>query len=48
MISRDDNPVQWATFMYELEDAHEHLGKLIGEITADRDYDEANLRTDAM
>ena len=29
MINKEKNPVEWALFMYEHEDAHEHLGNLI-------------------
>jgi hypothetical protein len=32
MINRNDNPVQWALFVEELNEAHEHLGKLISEM----------------
>ena len=46
MINRNDNPVQWALLMDELQDAHEHLGRLMAQMTADIDYDEANLRID--
>ena len=46
MINRDDNPVQWALFMDELEEAREHLEKLIAVIMTDRTYDEERLRID--
>jgi hypothetical protein len=46
MINRNDNPVGWAMFLHDLEDAHEHLGDLIKEITLDTEYDETNLRID--
>ena len=29
MINRDLHPAGWAALVYELEDAHEHLGQLI-------------------
>lgn len=29
MINSKANPVEWTMLMYELEDAHEHLSKLI-------------------
>jgi len=46
LVNRDDNPVQWALFMDELEEAREHLGRLIADITTDRNYDEDRLRID--
>lgn len=44
MITCENSPVGWASLMYELDDAHEHLGKLIGEMCANRDFDEDDLR----
>jgi hypothetical protein len=46
MIDREVNPVEWSSFMQELEDANEHLAKLIADINAAPDYDSANLRVD--
>jgi hypothetical protein len=46
MINRDDNPVQWVLWIDELKEAHEHLGKLIENLIAERDYDESRLRID--
>ena len=46
MISRDDYPVQWALLMEELAEAHEHLERMISEMTADAAYDESRLRVD--
>jgi len=46
MINRTDNPVGWAMFLSDLEDAHEHLGNLIKEITANPEYGEPELRID--
>ena len=46
MINRNDNPVQWALLIGELNEAHEHLGKLISEMTTDTTYDESHLRVD--
>lgn len=46
MIDREVNPVEWSSFMQELEDAYEHLAKLIADINAAPDYDSANLRVD--
>lgn len=46
MISKDNAPAAWATLMYELEDAQEHLTTLISEMSSQVDYDEGNLRID--
>ena len=46
MINRESNPVGWALLLYELADAHEHLGNLLKVITEDPDYSEGNLRVD--
>jgi hypothetical protein len=46
VITKEQHPVGWSALMYELEDAQEHLGRLIAEITSDPSYDEANLRVD--
>ncbi|MDB5869285.1 MAG: hypothetical protein JWP96_1617 [Polaromonas sp.] len=46
MIKKDINPGEWSDFMYELEDAKEHLAKLIADLNDDPDYDETNLRID--
>jgi hypothetical protein len=46
MINRQINPVEWSAFMHELEDANEHLAKLIADINADPEYDSANLKVD--
>ena len=46
MINREDNPVQWALWLEELEEAHEHLGKLIATLCSDPNYDESRLRVD--
>ncbi len=40
MISKDSNPVAWATLMYELEDAKEHLGDLISALNTNSEIDE--------
>ncbi len=45
MISKND-PLGWAAFMYELEDAQEHLAGLISHVSRDPDYDEADLRVE--
>ena len=44
MISKKDNPVAWATFMYELEDAKEHLERLIEDLEGDSEYDGVFLK----
>jgi hypothetical protein len=37
MINQKNDPVGWAMFLAELDDAHEHLGNLIKEIVASSD-----------
>lgn len=44
MITLQNNPVEWGLLMYELQDAHEHLGELIDEMSKDGAIDEADLR----
>jgi hypothetical protein len=46
MINPTDDPVGWAMLMYELDDAHEHLGKLINAISSDPGYSEEEYRVD--
>ena len=46
MINRNDDPLGWAMFVQELEDAHEHLGTLIKDMAAKSDYGEPELRVD--
>jgi len=46
MINRNDNPVGWAMFLYDLDDAHEHLGDLIKKISTNTEYGESELRID--
>jgi hypothetical protein len=46
MIDKGKNPSEWVAFLYELEDAKEHLGNLIREIEHGPGYEEANLRVD--
>ena len=43
MIDKDKNPVEWVGLMYELEDAHEHLGNLISEMMSDPEFDETDF-----
>ena len=45
MISRDLNPMGWALFLDELQDAHEHLGNLLREISSDPEFEEIQLRS---
>jgi hypothetical protein len=47
MINRNENPVQWTLWLDELNEAHEHLGKLLEDLIADREYDESRLRIDS-
>jgi hypothetical protein len=46
MIDKKLQPVEWAAFMYELDDAREHLTKLIADLESTRDYGEDKLRID--
>lgn len=39
MIDRGCSPVGWAMLMYELDDAHEHLGNLLKHLTDRPDQD---------
>lgn len=44
MITPDKNPVEWAMFMYELEDAQEHLTNLIKMLNNTRLTDESDFK----
>jgi hypothetical protein len=46
MIDKKLQPIEWATFMYELEDALEHLSKLVQDVERVPDYDEDSFRID--
>lgn len=46
MISKKDDPVEWAAFMYELGDAKEHLERLISDLESDAGFDEPRLQVD--
>jgi len=46
MIDKKLQPVEWAAFMYELEDAREHLEKLIKDVENIPNYGEPELRID--
>ncbi len=44
MISREQHPMGWALFLYELADAHEHLGQLLKDAEGAPDFSEEELR----
>ena len=46
MLSQEEHPVGWAMLMYELADAHEHLGNLIAEMQAAGGSDEDEFAID--
>ena len=46
MINRKEHPIGWSFLLDDLEDAHEHLGKLIKELSESSDYSEEELRID--
>lgn len=46
MIDKKLQPVEWAAFMYELEDAREHLEKLIKDHDQSADDGEEEFRVD--
>ena len=46
MINRQEHPVGWSLLLYDLADAHEHLGNLLKEMTEDPEYGEPELRVD--
>ena len=43
MISNREQPVAWAQLMYNLEDASEHLAKLIAEMNTAQDFSEEDF-----
>ena len=43
MLTNAEHPVAWAMLMYELTDAHEHLGELIAQINAAGEIDEPDF-----
>lgn len=45
MINKD-NPVAWSQFLYELEDAKEHLERLISVMQLDSTYGEEQFKID--
>jgi hypothetical protein len=46
MIDKKLQPVEWAEFIYELEDALEHLGNLVKDVEHAEHYDEDAFRID--
>lgn len=46
MINKIENPVSWAMLMYELDDAKEHLTKLIANLESAPEYDETDYKVD--
>ena len=44
MLNQNEHPVAWAMLMYQLGDAHEHLGDLIKQMNVDDEFDEAEYR----
>ena len=44
MINQKENPVSWAMLMYELDDAHEHLGDLISKMAEDGAIEDEDYR----
>jgi hypothetical protein len=44
MLTNTEYPVAWAMLLYELSDAHEHLGTLISEMIASGTIDESEYR----
>lgn len=44
MIDKENCPVEWASLMYELEDANEHLANLISDMMNDSSFDETDFR----
>ena len=44
MIDRKSNPNEWSTFLYELDDAKEHLESLINQLNESGTIDEVDLK----
>ena len=44
MIERKSNPNEWSTFLYELEDAKDHLESLISQLNENGKIDEIDFR----
>lgn len=43
MVNNKNNPVAWAAFSYELEDAKEHLEALINQLNIEGSMDESDF-----
>lgn len=43
MLSQDANPVAWAMLVYEIADAHEHLGALLAQMNDDGRIEEGDF-----
>jgi hypothetical protein len=46
VIHQKDNPFAWTLILSDLQDAREHLGQLIKEMTTEAEYGEPELRID--
>lgn len=46
MLNQKDQPAAWALWLYELEDAYAHLGKLIQDVTEAGSIDEVEFGID--
>ena len=44
MIDKESNPVEWSTLVYELEDAREHLSKLISDLEIEPVFGDEEFR----
>lgn len=44
MIDRKSNPNEWSTFLYELDDAKEHLESLINQLNESGTIDEVDFK----
>ena len=45
MLTKAEHPVAWAMLLYELGDAHEHLGVLLDQMAAAGTIDESDFHT---
>jgi hypothetical protein len=46
MIDRKHHPMGWASLLYDLEDARDHLDQLLQDMTKDPLYSETEFRVD--
>lgn len=44
MINQNQNPVSWTTLLYELADAHEHLGSIVDQMSSTGRIDDEDFR----